>query len=100
MSKKSYKPVPGPSNPYLVTTTLDFVKAPLDFVLSNARKYGEIFKFRMGFDDWYVLNNAAFIHEATIRQASKFHKPKIARRLWKLFLGDGILTAEDKEWKH
>ncbi len=99
MSNKSYKTVPGPKNPLVFNTTLDFIKAPLDFVLKNATTYGEIFKFRMGFDDWYVLNSAEFIHDATVRKAAKFHKPKIARRLWKLFLGDGILTAEEAEWK-
>jgi len=99
MSNAATKKVPGPKNPFGVTTTLNFVKQPLDFVLKGAREYGDIFKFRMGFDNWYVLCSAEFIHEATVLQAARFHKPKIARRLWKHFLGDGILTAEEGDWK-
>ena len=94
------KPVPGPTRKFIIGNTLEFQKAPLGFCLDIAKKYGEIVQFRVGLDNWYLINNADFVHEITVRRANIFHKPRLAKRLWKPFLGDGILSLDGQEWRH
>ena len=72
---------------------LDFQKAPLQFCLDMAEEYGDICKFKVGLDTWHLVNNAAFI-DVTVKKANIFHKPRFVKRLWKPFLGDGVLSLD------
>lgn len=90
---------PGPAGKFLVGSTLDFQKAPLLFCLKMAEQYGDICKFRVGLDTWHLVNRADFIHDITVKKASIFHKPRLAKRLWKQFLGNGVLSVDGDEWR-
>jgi cytochrome P450 len=90
---------PGPEGKFLIGSTLDFQKAPLQFCLDMAEKYGDICKFKVGLDTWHLVNNAEFIHDVTVKKANIFHKPRLAKRLWKPFLGDGVLSLDGSAWK-
>ena len=93
------KVTPGPRGKPIIGSTLDFQKEPLLFCLRMAEQYGEMSKFRVGLDTWHLVNNAEFIHEITVKQANIFHKPRLAKRLWKDFLGNGVLSLDGDEWK-
>ncbi len=90
---------PGPNGKFLIGSTLDFQKAPLQFCLDMAEQYGDICKFKVGLDTWHLVNNAEFIHDVTVKKANIFHKPRLAKRLWKPFLGDGVLSLDGNAWK-
>ena len=90
---------PGPNGKFIIGSTLDFQKAPLQFCLDMAEEYGDICKFKVGLDTWHLVNNAEFIHDVTVKKANIFHKPRLAKRLWKPFLGDGVLSLDGDPWK-
>jgi len=83
----------------VVGSTLDFKDSPLEFVSYVHRAYGDVARFRVGPSYWYLVANPKDIHDMMVKRADIFVKPKIARRLWEKFLGDGLLTAEGDVWR-
>lgn len=92
-------PVPGPKGAPLIGNTIDFQKRPLDFVMETAQAYGDLAKFRVATDDWYLVVKPEWAHDIDVRLASKFHKPRIAKRIWKIFLGNGLLSSDGEYWR-
>ena len=86
----------------LLGHTLEFQKAPLEFTLRAARAaeaHGDVACWRVGPYRWWLLNRPEHIWEVLVTQASGFHKPKLVKRLWRHFLGWGLLSLEDDAWK-
>ncbi len=90
---------PGPSGSLLLGSTLSFKDSPLEFVQYIQRAYGDVARFRMAIGDWYLISHPDLIWEVLSKQQDVFLKPRVARRLWKPFLGNGLLTAEGAEWQ-
>ena len=89
---------PGPRGDLLLGSTLDFKAKPLQFIQYAARAYGDVSRFRVGPQYWYLITNPEHIWDVMVGRPEIFLKPAIARRLWSKFLGDGILTAEGETW--
>lgn len=53
------------------------------------REYGDVVKTNISMMDWYFVRDPEIIHEINVRQAKLFVKPALAKRIWKLFLGNG-----------
>jgi cytochrome P450 len=90
---------PGPRGDTLLGSVLDFKHDPLQFVLWASRAYGDVARFGMGIGDWYLVTHPELIWEIMTTQADVFLKPRVAHRLWKDFLGQGLLTAEGDVWR-
>ena len=90
---------PGPKGGWLLGSTLDFKDSPLEFCVYVQRAYGDVARFKVGPSYWYLVSHPADVHEIMTKKAHIFLKPKIARRLWSKFLGDGILTSEHEVWR-
>ena len=91
--------VPGPKGAPLVGSTLEFQRAPLDFCLRQKARYGDLVRFRVALQDWYLLSDVEEIHRVLVTDAARFWKPKLAKRLWRPFIGEGLLASDGERWK-
>jgi len=90
---------PSPPAHWLLGSTLDFQRAPIDFCTKVARECGDVARFRVGYESWYLLTSPEHVYEVLVGKAALFNKPKLAKRLWKLFLGNGLLASDGDFWK-
>jgi cytochrome P450 len=90
---------PGPRGDTLLGSTLDFKDHPLHYVQYLHRAYGDVVKFKVGFQTWFLVCRPDLIWEMTVTRSGEFRKPAVARKIWKDFLGDGLLTAEGDVWR-
>ncbi len=95
----SAKTAPGPHGDMLLGSTLDFKDRPLRFLKYVADSYGDVSRFRIGPAYWYLITNPSHIQDVMTTRSKLFLKPKIAKRLWEKFLGNGLLTTEGEVWK-
>jgi cytochrome P450 len=91
--------VPSPPGLPLLGNTIEFQKHPLDFVLRAKKRYGDLVRFNVAFTDWYLLSAPEHIQRVLVDDASKFLKPVLAKRLWRPFLGNGLLASDGDFWK-
>lgn len=89
----------GPRGSLLLGSTLDFKSSPLEYVRYVSRAYGDVAHFKVAMQDWYLLTHPDDIWSVMTEQKDVFLKPKIARKLWTQFLGNGLLTAEGDDWR-
>ncbi len=66
---------------------------PLQFLLENSRKYGDIFVSRVGSQRVYFINNSDYIKDVLTTHQSSFVKEDFLKRT-KSFMGHGLLTSE------
>lgn len=100
MTEDAARTIPSPEGRLpLIGHTLSFHPHPLDFCLRAKQRYGDLVRFGVGIDEWYLVSDPAHVHRVLVSEASKFHKPKIAKRLWKPFLGEGLLGSDGEFWK-
>ena len=92
--------VPSPKGRWpLIGHTVAFQPQPLDFCLKSKKEHGDIVQFRVGIDEWFLLSDPRHVHRVLVTEASKFSKPRLAKRLWRPFLGNGILSSDGQYWK-
>jgi cytochrome P450 len=91
--------VPGPKGSPIVGSTLEFQRAPLDFCLRQKARFGDLVRFSVAFQDWYLLSDPSEIHRVLVTDAARFLKPKLAKRLWRPFIGEGLLASDGLRWK-
>lgn len=80
-------------------SSIEFARQPLDFCLKAAQEFGDICTFRMGTYRWYLLNRPDYIWEVLVNRAACFHKPKLNKRIFRLFLGNGLVSSDGEYWK-
>ena len=90
---------PGPRGGLVLGSALNFKSSPLEFICYVHRAYGDVARFRVGHQHWYLVTHPDDIHDIMTTRAKIFLKPAIARRLWDKFLGDGLLTSEGAVWR-
>lgn len=95
----SLKTPPGPRGNLLLGSTLAFKDKPLQYICDVAKEYGDVSRFRVGPSYWYLITHPEDIQDAMTTRSHIFLKPRIAKRLWEKFLGDGLLTTEGHVWK-
>src|SRR5712692_11365103 len=66
---------------------------PLQFVIENSRKYGDIFVFRAGSRRAYFINSPDYIKDVLVTNQSSFVKHDFLKRA-QSFVGQGMLTSE------
>ncbi len=70
-----------------------FRKNPPEFLLSVARRHGDIANMRLGPQDTFVISNPDWIKDILITNQSNFTKSRMLERA-KVLLGEGLLTSE------
>jgi cytochrome P450 len=91
--------VPGPRGTPVIGSTLEFQRAPLDFCLRQKAAFGDLVRFCVAFQDWYLLSDPEEIHRVLVTDAAQFLKPRLAKRLWQPFIGEGLLASDGRFWK-
>ena len=56
-------------------------------------------RFQVGFDTWYLLAHPDDIYDVTVTRHQDFVKPKINKRIFRFFLGNGLLSSDGAYWK-
>jgi len=93
------KRIPSPNGHWFWGHTLAFKDKPLEYCMDAREAHGDVVKFRIGFHDWILVNDPKIVWDICVKRQREFLKPKIAKRLWSKFLGEGILAADGDKWK-
>ncbi len=72
---------------------------PLGFGLKVAREFGDIAHYQFGPLHIYQLNHPDLARQVLVEQAEKFHKPKLVKRAFQPFAGEGLLTSDGAFWR-
>jgi len=72
---------------------------PLAFGLGVARQYGDIAHYSVGPLHVYQLSHPDFARQILTEQPEKFYKPRLLKRAFRPFAGDGLLTSDGALWK-
>ncbi len=90
---------PGPKGHFLWGNIRQFQQCPPEYLLENARLYGDIVYLRLAMYHCYLVAEAGAIHEVLVAQQDKFHKGRFDKRILGKFLGNGILLSEGDFWR-
>lgn len=93
------KVVPQVEKEFLDQAQIDFRENPPDFLLSMARHYGEIVRFRFGPIRIMLLSNPDMVRDVLITQAKNFPKSRRDTRLMSRALGKGLVTTNGDQHK-
>src|SRR5712692_4249081 len=72
---------------------------PLGFGLSVARQFGDIAYYHVGPLHVYQLNHPDLARQILVEQPEKFVKPRLIKRAFRPFAGEGLLTSDGALWK-
>jgi len=72
---------------------------PLGFGLGIARQFGDIAYYRVGPLRVYQLSHPDLARQVLVEQPEKFDKPKLMKRAFRPFAGEGLLTSDGAFWK-
>jgi cytochrome P450 len=72
---------------------------PLAWGLDVARRYGDIAHYHLGPLHVYQLNHPDLARQILIEQPEKFYKPRLLKRAFRPFAGEGLLTSDGALWK-
>ena len=72
---------------------------PLAFGLHNARTFGDIVYYKVGPLRVYQVTDPAVVRQVLVEEPEKFHKPRLIKRAFEPFAGDGLLTSDCALWK-
>lgn len=92
-------PPPGPPGHPLWRNTVQFTSDQLEFCTRVHREYGDIVSFEVMFSPWVQLSHPTDIEDVLIQRAHLFHKPRVNKQIFRLFLGNGVLSADGEFWK-
>ncbi len=84
---------PGPVSKFPGDILLALHRDPLGFMTELAGTYGDVVHFRVGFHDAYLINHPDLIQEVWVSH-SRDLVLGIPQRLFRLVLGDGLITSE------
>ncbi|MEM9775719.1 MAG: cytochrome P450 [Chloroflexota bacterium] len=93
------KSVPKVEKSFLEEAEATFENNPPDFLLSMAKTYGEIVKFRFGPIRIMMISNPEMVREVLVTQAKNFPKARRDTKLLTRTLGKGLVTTNGDEHK-
>lgn len=71
----------------------------LAFISQLAKEYGGIVHVKMLWFDLIFVNEPDLIRELLIKQSNHLHKDQFAGAVFRRVLGNGVFSAEGKQWK-
>jgi len=72
---------------------------PLAFGLNIAREFGDIAHYSVGPLHVYQLSHPDLARQVLVEQPEKFHKPRLIKRAFRPFAGEGLLTSDGALWR-
>jgi cytochrome P450 len=72
---------------------------PLAFGMGMARKYGDIAYYHLGPLRVYQLNHPDLVRQVLVEHPEKFRKPRLVKRAFRPFAGNGLLTSDGELWR-
>jgi cytochrome P450 len=84
---------PGPRGKPLIGSALDFIRAPIPFMV-EVGSYGGIGHFRLGPLNCFLVSDPDYIHTVLIENAEDFHRDFISRRAARKFIGNGLVGTD------
>jgi cytochrome P450 len=91
---------PGPEGNWLVGNLPQLQKSTLKFLLSLARDYGEIARYRIANITGYLVSHPDYIKHILIDNNHNYNKQNIDYQLLKTIAGNGLLTSDGDFWLH
>jgi cytochrome P450 len=92
------KPAKGPRGRLLVGNVPDFVKSPLDFLMSAWREFGDVVRLEMGPRRVYVVVHPDHAKHVFTDNARNYGR-SLGIDVFKELLGDGLLTTDGEAWR-
>ncbi|OLE70174.1 MAG: hypothetical protein AUI36_04085, partial [Cyanobacteria bacterium 13_1_40CM_2_61_4] len=71
----------------------------MQFMVDMCRTYDDAFRIRLATTYIYVFNRPDMIHEVLAKQANRFHKDRIQKKLLGRFIGNGLTINDGEPWK-
>lgn len=93
------KPIPRRHGHWLWGGALDFNNDRADFVLDGHKEYGDVFVSRMLTGQSYFIRDPEVVNAVNVTHARDVYKPKVAKQMWKPFLGNGLVPNDGESWK-
>jgi cytochrome P450 len=97
--QRSPRPIPGPKGHPLWGNTVQFTKDQLGFCTNMQRYYGDIARFTVIGHEWVQLSKPEYVYDVLVRRPELFLKPKINKDIFRLFLGNGVVSSDGDFWK-
>lgn len=85
--------MPGPVNRFFGDLAWQITRRRLHFLLTNARKYGDVVSYVMAGRNFFIFSHPDAIREILVTQNDAFNKGLMMRRS-QAVLGQGLLTSE------
>jgi cytochrome P450 len=89
---------PGPKGKLLVGNAIQFKQAPLEFLVSLAKTYGDIVRFKLGPKTAFLLTHPDYVQIVLQERVENYPKGKI----WDSFRqisGNGLIASEGAYWR-
>lgn len=90
---------PRPPGHLILGHTLEFQKQPLHFVERMLREHGDVVHFNVALLDWYLVAHPDAVWDITVGRPALFQKPRVNKRIFKQFLGNGLVSSDGEHWK-
>jgi cytochrome P450 len=74
--------------------TVQFQPDPIGFMKRAAQEHGQVVKFRVLLDHWYLLTDPDHVYEVLVKNSAKYHKPRINKQLFRDFMGNGLVSSD------
>jgi cytochrome P450 len=84
----------GPSLLHRLRTGSLFRQNAADFLVANARQYGDLVHFRANGRHIFQFNHPELVSEMLVRDVARHHRGLVMQRA-RFVLGDGLLTSEE-----
>lgn len=94
----SRKCPPGPGRLKALRLVPMIRRNPIDFFQYMHRTYGTISHFHIFREHVYIIQEPDWIEQVLVARSKFYHKSPLYREL-KRVVGNGLLTAEDEQWK-
>ena len=93
--------IPGPPSHFLLGNLPEFKRCPLACMIAWQRTYGDLMRFKLGLNEFYLVSHPDLAELALIQQQEDFVKiydPDKPNGL-ALILGQGLVTSSGDLWK-
>jgi cytochrome P450 len=89
---------PGPQGSLLSGSIFEAWEDPLALFTKGVQDFGDLVRFRFGWLEYYLINDAVAAHRVLVENAKAYRKSPNYRGL-KVMLGEGLLTSEGDFWR-
>ena len=93
------KPIPNVRGHWLWGSAVDFAKARAPFLLHLHEEHGDIYTTRLGPARCCFVRIPEVVNAVNTTYWEDFYKPRHIKRLWKPFLGNGLVPNDGESWK-